>query len=235
MELHGVVGGEKVGLRLGMLHPVVDEMVLGYGEHWHKAQIHFNPSERVGCPEDKSCGAYKKEKANAWKCIGNHYSDCYPIGDMNYNVTMHFAVESHAYGGINANYEGGAEKQEVHVLFLCNHSVPAHRIDFDKIGVQYPGNAIVLFAHTPDVCPGMVWSRTAGGAIFLVIVACATLLYFGLGTFIMYLITGSVTIPQESFWMEAWASLIEPFVLVITLIWGKGTVDGAGPPRYDKI
>jgi hypothetical protein len=70
-----------------------------------------------------------------------------------------------------------------------------------------------------------------GGAIFLLIVFLFAFLYFGLGTFILYISRGTVSVPNEEFWLEAWESFLTPFLS----IGSGGTAIQTTGPVYSKI
>ena len=230
--LSGIANGETIEVNLDKMISVVEPLVMGMPGRfgYHKAELHYSPITLIGCPKNKHCGTYADDKANVWKCIGNHsYETCYPVGDRRYGLTMEIADETNEYGGISVNYEGGAGNHEIHMNFQCNMTVPYGTFEFDETGVETPQGVMVVFAHTRHVCPGHAISPIGGGgAIFLIIVFSLMVGYFGVGTLVMFVIKGVVEIPFADFWQEFLACMLYPFQLIIPTA-STATVS------YDKI
>ena len=229
----GDVDGKRIALNLPKMKKVQEDVFLGIVGSFHKAEVVYSPYELIGCPPNKACGTYGDDLANVWKCIGDNYEVCYPVGDKRYGVTMFPVNTSNPMAGITVNYDGGAEKSETHFLFQCNYSIPYGEIEFDETGTETPQHAIVLFAHTRAVCPDETHDTVVGGGgIFLVIVFGAAVGYFALGTLVMFIITGRVEVPFGGFWMEVAESIKTAVVFIFTL--GRGTTPKADV-SYDKI
>ncbi|KAH0786978.1 hypothetical protein GPJ56_008976 [Histomonas meleagridis] len=209
--------GQHIKLDLSKLQSDLEPVVLGFGKNHHKAEIDYTPSQLTSCPQGYTCPSDVKQ-GNIWKCINNYY--CWPIGDARYGLHMSLVNESEPLEGVAVNYDGGYGKYETHMIFQCNQSVPEHTIHFDEVGVQTRQNSIVLFAHTPDVCP-ISSSNMTPGAVFLLIVILFIVSYFGIGTLIMFAVKGVVEVPFQAFWTDVCNSIEATVTFVVTC--GKGT------------
>ncbi|KAH0793087.1 hypothetical protein GPJ56_002982 [Histomonas meleagridis] len=208
--------GQHIKLDLSKLQSDLEPVVLGFGKNHHRAEIDYTPSQLTSCPQGYTCPSDVKQ-GNIWKCINQNY--CWPIGDARYGLHMSLVNESEPLEGVAINYDGGYARYEAHLIFQCNQSVPEHTIHFDEVGVQTRQNAIVLYAHTPDVCPVNSLGVT-GGAVFLLIVILLVVLYFGIGTMIMFFVKGVVEVPFQSFWSEVCECVAATIKFVVTC--GKG-------------
>jgi hypothetical protein len=85
-------------------------------------------------------------------------------------------------------------------------------------------------AHTKELCEEVEWGNLHGGSVFLFIVFTAAILYFGFGALGIFLATGSLSIPLESFWLEVWDSIYTAVQFIITC--GKSASAG---PVYDRV
>ena len=224
-------GEDSISFNLRKMKPVHEEVFLGVNGQMHKAEIHFSPYDLIGCPKEGACKNYEDDVANVWKCIGLNYNKCYPIGDRRYGLEIDVVNSSNILAGLTANYNGGAEKTEVHFQFQCNYSVPYGEITFDETGVETRNRTPVIYAHTRHACPNHNNdTRVGGGGIFLMIVFSAIVAYVALGSLAMFVITGRVALPFAEFWSEVGKSIVYVFTLL------TGRAGGSNETvSYDKI
>jgi uncharacterized membrane protein YraQ (UPF0718 family) len=109
--------------------------------------------------------------------------------------------------GITARYRGGANNYSIQFDFQCDDTLPYGEVQFNQLGNETVNRAIVVYAHTHEVCPDREWGQIMGGSIFLVIVIALVIGYFAIGTLVMYIRGGTVALPNEGFWGEVGDSL----------------------------
>jgi predicted small integral membrane protein len=220
------INGQRVGLNLKKFDYIHGNVIIGYDVHYHWAQFHYSPVELIGCPSGKNCGIYAAESANVWKCVGRgkgSLDHCFPAGDKRYNVSMGFINPFDHMSGIWAFYGGGAGGYTARLSFQCNRTVKYGEIALFHLADEFPlfGQHFAnLYLHTPEVCPGRGVGEVRGGAIFLTIVSAAFIAYFVLGTLILFIVHGTVSLPNESFWQEVGESLTAAIMFLVCC--GKG-------------
>lgn len=203
---NGIIDDSLLSLDLKKMSSKKQTVILGYGDNYHMAEIILTPGKLSKCPKGYTCNSDIKE-GNVWKCING--KTCWPIGDARYGLHFSFIDDDNHMAGVAVNYDGGYGKYETHVLFQCNYSVPKHTIVFDEVGAQGRSNVVVLYGHTPDVCPQSGYGKKSitGGSTFLFLLLIVIVFYFGLGTIIKFITTGAISIPNEEFWSSFWKSV----------------------------
>ena len=58
--------------------------------------------------------------------------------------------------------------------------------------------------------------KTSGGAIFLIALSVLFVGYFGIGTLVMYISSGSIAVPFDSFWTEFYECIETAIVFIFT-------------------
>jgi hypothetical protein len=225
------IAGEHVGLNLKKFAYLEGTAIIGYGDHYHWVEVHYSPWDLIGCPSGRSCGRYRNDQANVWVCLDQNFANCFPAGDKRYNLTMGHVSRSDPTAGITARYAGGAENYSIQFDFQCNESVPFGEVHFDTVGRETTEQLIVIWAHTHEVCPDREWGQIKGGSVFLLIVVVGFIAYFVIGTLVMYVLTGTVTLPNEGLWTEFGSSLATAVTFIVTC--GKGQSAAGG--SYDTI
>lgn len=200
---NGIIDDSLLSLDLTKLKAEKQTVYLGVGEKYHKAEIFMTPGSLSSCPKGYTCNSDIKQ-GNIWKCIDG--KTCWPIGDAHYGLHFSFVDDDNHMAGVAVNYDGGYGKYETHVIFQCNTSVPKNTVHLAETGAQGRQNVVVLYGHTPDVCPQPGYGKkpVSGGAVFLLIIILIIVLYFGLGTVIKFITTGTISLPNEEFWSQFW-------------------------------
>ena len=225
-------GEDRISFNVKKMQPVAEEVFLGVTGQMHRAEIHFSPYDLIKCPKEGGCGVYANDEANVWKCVGRNYEDCYPIGDRRYGLEISPVNTSNIMAGLIANYNGGAQNSEIHFQFQCNYSVPYGEITFDETGVETRSHIPIIYAHTRHACPNHNNdTKMSGGGIFLLVVFGLAVAYFGVGTLIVFIVTGSVAIPFEAFW----AGVGQDIVYAVTFIFTCAKASPTDAVSYDKI
>jgi hypothetical protein len=230
------INGQRVGLNLNKFDFVQGNVIIGYDVHYHWAQFHYSPVELIGCPAGKDCGTYAADSANVWKCVGpnrGRLDECFPAGDKRYNVTMGFVNPFDHMAGVWARYGGGAGGYTASLNFQCNRTVKYGDVVMFHLAEEFPlidfrgvvqAHIATVYLHTPEVCPGPP-GTVRGGAIFLTIVSAAFVAYFVLGTLILFIVHGTVSLPNDGFWQEVGESLTGAVTFLVCC--GKGQSGGA--------
>lgn len=205
-KVDGKWGKLHVGLDLVKLRQLEGTVILGDAENYHPARVIIHPAGVIPCPAGKSCGVYANDLASIWECAGRNFSTCFPIGDVRYGMNLHFVNELEPTWGLTANYLGGApiqgETYNTHLFFVCNETSAFGVFHVEPIGYESAEHAIYMLIHTREVCPTDEWGQISGGSWFLIVVAVAALVYFGVGTLLTFAISGGVALPNEELWTE---------------------------------
>jgi hypothetical protein len=225
------IEGQHVGLNLKKFSYLEGRSIVGYDVHYHWIEVHYSPWDLINCPDGRNCGRYRNDQANVWVCLDQNYANCFPAGDKRYNLTMGHIDRANALSGITALYRGGAENYSIQFDFQCNESVPFGEVHFEQLGRETAAQRITIWAHTHEVCPDREWGQIKGGSVFLTIVIVGFIGYFVIGTLVMYILTGTVTLPNEGFWTEFGSSLATSVTFLVTC--GKGQSAAGG--SYDTI
>jgi hypothetical protein len=229
------IDGKRRGLRLTKMVPAIDHVIIDTGTGCYKSEFHYSPIELIGCPKGKNCGVYGNDKANVWECVDQGAGNCFPVGDMRYNLTMNWINDSHPSWGMRVRYSGGAANHSMEFHYHCDPNTKPGEFDLYDLGdetfyLNGQRRLITIHAHSIEICLEADWGQVNGGSIFLFIVVGFLLFYFGVGTLVLYFLNGSVSIPNESFWLEIYDSIATALVTIFTL--GKGVPSG---PQYDRI
>jgi hypothetical protein len=227
-EIEGFAGGMHYGLKLKKLMPAQGEIFAEESTTVYKRVVHFSPYTLRGCPKKGRCGIYENEQANVWSCVNDTNPICFPIGDKRYNLTMGFLDPSVKYSGVWAHYSGGADDYRVTFHFYCDLNLKRGDLELYTVG-QQDRNHVTVHAHTLRMCTEAGYGQLNGGAVFLLIVVIASLLYFGCGTIVIFFLEGTVSVPNEAFWVEVWDSI----VTALTFIFSCGK-EGSGVV-YDRV
>jgi hypothetical protein len=103
-------------------------------------------------------------------------------------------------------YKGGVNGLTTALEFHCDHAIELGVIRWEEIADQV-GNVLTIHLYTKEVCKKAEWGQIKGGSVFLLLVYLFVLLYFGLGSFVKWFLTGNVDLLNEEFWAEVWGSL----------------------------
>jgi hypothetical protein len=233
-QLNQAVGsGEHVWLNLKRIKQINGIVPLGTPDRdeYVRSELHFSPWELIGCPGGRKCPEYPGEKANVWKCVRlDSNATCYPIGDRRWGQSMELINSEHSLHGIRVNYSGGAGGYSSHFVFYCDEDGAVGAMGFDSAGRdtnQSTNGVMSINIHTLEVCPITEWGQVTGGGVFLLIVFLLVFVYFGVGTFINYIRSGAVAIPQEGLWVEVWDSFVASISFIADC--------GAKEPYYNRM
>ncbi|OHT17573.1 hypothetical protein TRFO_00819 [Tritrichomonas foetus] len=228
------VGGKSLSLNLNNVKETAAKIALGYSNYYSKAELRFHPTKKLGCPAGRTCPSEYQE-GNVWLCINTTettepYGFCYPTGNMDYGLNILAVSKTDPYAGLTVNYDGGLYGSETHFNFFCKEDLPADEIEFEQVGIlNPPGKVPVIHVLSSQVCPNGSGRSTTGGAYFLIVLAVVFIAYFGIGTLIMYVWMGSITIPNENFWTEFFQCVTTAVVFIFTC--GRSRTAAA----YDNI
>jgi hypothetical protein len=241
----GMMGRYQVAFDLRkMPNYFVDQTILGEATTWYRVRLHYSPYGLIGCPRNQAgqlhnCSIYSGDKANVWYCAQSAipFNDCFPVGDRRYGLNTSFINPTMDWSGVNVSYQGGAGNYSIEFHYHCDTSVPYGSFKYAMIGDQGRSSLsgfmprIAIHVHTREVCMESDFGDSKGGAIFLLVIFLFALLYFGLGTFIIYFLHGAVSVPNEDFWLEVWDSFTYP---ILAIVGGGKAVQAAGP-AYKRI
>jgi hypothetical protein len=148
-----------------------------------------------------------------------------------------FLNHTNELAGIKAAYGGGAGGYSVQVDWQCNDSVEYGTVYFNHFVRENESKRIVLWAHTHEVCPLSDWGQIRPGAVFLLIMAIVFFVYFVVGTFAKYVVTGNVSFLFEDFWSEVSDSLTEAVTFIVRcgMSSAGGGVGVGGGGSYNDI
>jgi hypothetical protein len=210
------IGDHEIRLDLTKLPWMGRDFILGFSQDFHRAEVWLWPWELYGCPFNRNCGSYVNDVANAWKCTGNQYQHCYPVGDRRYGVNVSFINNADQLMGIRATYWGGASEFLVGFEYHCNMSLDPGEFIFEDIGAQeatMDGIEIIAKAQTREACALYLHlrpqTRPVGGTVFLLIVLVVAVAYFGIGAIVIGFVTQKPGIPNPAFWAEVGSSFLE--------------------------
>lgn len=223
------VNGQNIELNLNKFKYIEAYVASGYSGKYSRNQVLFSPTSKIGCPQGKTCPSY--QEGNAWLCV-NDSSYCYPIGNMDYGLTMNVLSKTDPYAGVTVNYDGGLHGSEVHFNFFCDESLSDDQMVIKPIDISTPpGKVHAITVMTSQVCPyvPMTLRKATPGAYFLIALGIAFVAYFGIGTLIMYVISGGISVPFEPFWVEFFECVSTAVVFIFTC--GKSRTVAA----YDNI
>jgi hypothetical protein len=208
-EIHGMVGGDAIRLELKKFSVVDDDVVVGMSQ-FHRAEFVYSPWHLIKCPDGRDCGTYAHDVANVWKCVGEDYAQCYPVGDRRWGLNLTFRDPDKRHTGIAAQYFGGAEGYRIAIMYYCDRDVDPGDLDFADLGTEVARSgvhSIILDAHTREICQGKDWGKLSGGAVFLILMTAVVMLYVAGGTIAKYLLTGVIEVPNTNLWLQVWQSL----------------------------
>ena len=162
--------------------------------------------------------------SNVWRCFNssNGRSVCHAAGNSNVNLRYELVEEGNLNGGISVIYEGGYGGWNTKIQLICNTSVPEDKVDFDDVGYLVPSEKVpTIYTHTTMAClkeapyvPIDNRSAFTGGAIFLMIVIIASVLYLSIGLFVNFIKSGIIELPNKAFW-EEFGTCVQTAILFI--------------------
>jgi hypothetical protein len=212
----------------------------------YKSEIHYSPFDRIGCPDGKECGVYANDEANVWNCVNEESMNCYPIGDKLYNVTMSFVDASDPELGAVVHYEGGAENNSVEFKVRWDHNLSPNNVVIGNtsdetyymnnvtrvtsIDAWSAGYCLPEPTATPVPAPTPTSSAFSPGAIFLIAAPAVVIGYLLIGILVSYIVNGSLSIPNRTFWSEVGLSLAAAFRFIFHC--GERPLPA---PMYDKV
>ena len=191
--------------------------------------IFFDATKQIACPKGYSCLG-TSQKANAWRCINRR--DCIPMADVRFGIQYELIDPQDFTKGISATFSG-SYADTLTVNCLCDETKYGFR--FDELADRTPtGNVIRLTLRSRSFCSRQVKTVT-GGAVFLVIFFALGVCYFGGGTLVVYILTGTPNIPNEAFWQSFAASIGYVFTLLLSFAQSLGKGSTTTETDYDKI
>ena len=211
---------------MGYLH---QSLLVGYDKRYELDMIFFDATKQIACPKGYSCLG-TSQKANAWRCINRR--DCIPMADVRFGIQYELIDPQDFTKGISATFSG-SYADTLTVNCLCDETKYGFR--FDELADRTPtGNVIRLTLRSRSFCSRQVKTVT-GGAVFLVIFFALGVCYFGGGTLVVYILTGTPNIPNEAFWQSFAASIGYVFTLLLSFAQSLGKGSTTTETDYDKI
>lgn len=210
--------GLTIELDLTDIETAEADVVMGWPDRldYEKVRVKISMRKRVSCITGYDCGGF--DAANIWKCwTSAGKSTCIPMGDLRYGLTIGNMTEN-LTDGLYAQYVGGLGGYETKVVLRCNESIPDTELVIDRVA-QKRDTSVTIFAETGHVCIGhhpYIQSGVTGGAVFLVVVITAVVLYMFIGVLISVIKNGQAEIPNHKFWTEFGEYVKIGFMSVIT-------------------
>jgi hypothetical protein len=198
---------------------------------WYRSEFYYSPLVPQSCPEGKDCGVYAKDKANVWECGDQGQGTCFPVGDRAYGLTIRLINESLDTSGLNVSYQGGAGNHSVQFFYHCEPDLGPGEIELGLVGddtVNATGvgpRSLIIHVQTVEACgkapgpepePLPLVVALSPGAVSLVVFAGLLLLYFGLGTLVVYALHGTLSVPNKDFWLEVYDSIAAALNFIIS-------------------
>jgi hypothetical protein len=164
-----------------------------------EGMLYYQPCAGMACPEGLKCEG--DDQATVWLCQAG---DCAGYGLFENNVTgvgidvdepyveVHYIGDRHREALVNYRYEKEQRNGQL--------GMPKE--------VWVIGTALQFDVRTNKrFLPRDTRVSARGGAVFLIIVETIVVAYIGLGVVWVWITTGSVNLPNEDFWHQAWLSL----------------------------
>ena len=184
-----------------------------------KGKIFLQPCGLIRCPSGYNCEGFVN--SSAWLC--NSDKMCYSVGNA---MTGEFQLTVNDEA--KALYQDPVRKTGIEVRYVCDAGT--NGLVIERNATQSSDAMFQIRALSNAFCKGKGKSGITGGAIFLIIVAVGFLLYFSVGTLVVFLTTGFIKIPNSEFWFLFGECIKDGFLFLATC--GR-----QGPLRneYDSI
>ena len=158
----------------------------------------YSPFAPTACPRGFDCES--RETADGWGCWYHH---CFPIALHDYNVE---GVPSTDINTATFIVKG---QSDYRMKFVVACDMNHQQIQVSDAVTATDDNLFTVRASARFACygNGPLNPSFSGGAVFLLIVILCVVLYLGLGTFVLWVWTGRVNMPNASFWSEVGESV----------------------------
>ena len=192
-------------------------------------KVVMQPCGALSCPDNYNCGS--ETRSSFWKCVDNSCESAGDVAAGDFHLTR-TGVEvttaefgSSLYGAKTASVE-----------YRCD--INADSIYIDQSGTLDSSGKTTIKVYGKEFCP---LDKTpeeeggdglSGGAIFLIILVCVVVAYFGFGIIIIYIKDHTFSIPNKSFWIEFGACIKASLSFIFSC--GK-SVDSNLQSKYDAI
>jgi hypothetical protein len=170
------------------------------GDFAGEGVLYYQPCGGMGCPAEAQCEG--DDGATVWLCQG---IECIGYGLFEYNVSAHGVEAAEPY--VEVSYRGDRHREAV-VDYRYDETVTADG------ALRLPSEVTVFgtrlrFEVGSDKSFNVrtVRKRVVWGAIVLIVVAAAAVLYLGIGVIVRWVKDGQMTLPNAGFWDGVWLSL----------------------------
>jgi hypothetical protein len=172
------------------------------GDGSGNAVLYYQPCQGMPCPEGAQCEG--DDQGTVWLC---QERECVGYGLFEHDLTAHGVEVEDPY--VQIIYKGDRHREAI-VDFYHDHRVQDDTVLTLPSEVRLDGTRLRFRVGTDKsfiLPPRRVRGAVGYGAIFLIVVAALTLLYFGMGVVGLWLRTGRMVIPNARFWDGVWLSL----------------------------
>lgn len=200
-------------------------VLVGHDDKYELDMIYFDATNKIPCPDGYKCLGEAQE-SNVWRCING--DTCISMAHTEFGIDYKLIDPSTVEHGISATF-GGSYAETLVVNCMCDEM--RHGFRFDDLVDRTPyGNSVKLTIRSRGFCKSRL-SPLSGGAVFLLLVFTVGIVYFGGGIIFMFVMYGTVTIPNAAFWQEFVACI----VYVFTFLFGLTRMGATASLEYDKI
>jgi hypothetical protein len=211
------------------------EVTVGGDYSGEKATLFYQPCDGMSCPARAQCEG--DDYGTVWLCFGDQRHDCIGYGLFFNNLTAEVGDDS-----VIVTYTADRHRRAL-VTFAQDPSVPNPTTLVLPSDVTVTGTTLSFtvkvqrFLHlTAPV------QRVTGGAVFLLIVAIAVVLYLSLGCAYGYFKFGTFQVPNAAFWDDVYSSILTAFAFFFghhgtaaRPIYNAGLDSGKVAVNYDVI
>ena len=184
-----------------------------------KGKMFLQPCGLMRCPADYDCDDFVN--SSVWLC--NADKNCYSVGNA---MTGDFELD--VGSAIKAVYRDPVRKTEITITYACDRAIEGLAIE--QNGTQSGDSMFQIRVLGNAFCVKADNDNLTGGAIFLICLGIAALIYFVGGTILVSVNTGVISIPHPEFWAEFGECVKDGFMFIATC--GRGA---ASRNMYDSI
>lgn len=197
-----------------------------------KYTLYFQPCGGLDCPSESQCDG--DTNATVWLCeeinTNDVFNDCIAYGLIENNLTVNDRVND-----LRVLYKGDRKRTAL-VDFRCDNEGKSKQNSIRiSDSVQLENSQLYFSVYTKSLCTNddsKSKKKISGGAIFLIILLVAIVLYISIGMIYNYIRYKKIEFPNLEFWKEFGACISTGFMYIIKCGHSPGA-DGKG--KYDEI
>jgi hypothetical protein len=184
------------------------EVTVGGDYGGQNATLHYQPCDGMSCPAKAQCEG--DDYGTVWLCLGEQRHDCIGYGLFYNNLTAETGDDS-----VIVTYTADRHRQAL-VTFTQDPSVPNQTTLVLPRDVTVTGTTLSFTVTVQSFLqlPAPPIGRVTGGAVFLLIVIIAAVLYLSVGYAYAYVKFGTFQIPNPAFWDEVYSSILTAFAWI---------------------